>query len=52
MIKMKIIFFFSICILPFALMACKKKEYFLFLDSHMQGNIYIIKTKAAVVDFL
>ena len=45
---MKNILFFSICILPFALIGCKKKEYFLFLDSHMEGNIYIIKAKGPV----
>lgn len=48
MTKIKIILFFSICILLFALGGCKKKEYFLFLDSHTQGNIYIIKAKGPV----
>jgi hypothetical protein len=43
--KMKIILVFFLCVLQFALIGCKKKEYFLFLDSHMQGNIYIIKAK-------
>lgn len=45
---MKIVLFFAVCILQFALIGCKKKEYFLFLNADMQGNIYIIKANDSV----